>query len=327
MATSLPDTTAVHNVSTVGEPISLSLQITFGITYGSIAIITLAGNLLVLIAVLKFQRLQIPTNYFVCSLAFADVTVAILVLPLSLIYDLSGGAWSFGWVLCYFWRSCDVMCCTASILHLCCISLDRYWAITKPFTYSMKMSKKRVACMIISAWFCSVCISFIPIYLGWFTDNPETLYTDTGTCDLRVNKIYAVLSAMTSFYIPFIVMVFSYAAILRIAKIQANAIKKSIPRHSYTGGNGQDKYESTASDRKAVRTLGIIMGVFIVSWLPFFLMYIIMPFCSECEISPMAISVITWLGYVNSCMNPVIYAFMNRDFRVSFKKLLTCSIS
>ena len=327
MYSSAPNLTVIHrSIVNDSTELSLSLQIAFGITYGIIAFITLVGNLLVLVAVLRFERLKIPTNYFVCSLAFADVTVAILVLPLSLIYDLTGGEWWFGWVFCYFWRSCDVMCCTASILHLCCISLDRYWAITKPFVYSMKMSNRRVACMIISVWFCSVLISFIPIYLGWFTDDPGTLYTDTNKCDLTVNKIYAVLSAMTSFYIPFVVMVFAYAAILRIANVQANAIKKSIPRHSCAVTGRQEKLEHSANDRKALRTLGIIMGVFIVSWLPFFLMYIILPFCEDCQISPTMISIITWLGYGNSCMNPVIYAFMNKDFRWAFKKLLTCSL-
>jgi len=87
---------------------------------------TLAGNCLVCAAVASYRRLRSSvTNYFVVSLAVADLTVAILVMPYSVAFELYG-KWRYGWVFCYFWISCDVTCCTASILHLCVISLDRY---------------------------------------------------------------------------------------------------------------------------------------------------------------------------------------------------------
>ena len=77
-------------------------------------------------------------------------------------------------------------------------------------------------------------------------------------------------------------------------------------------------------DVKAIRTLGTLMGLFCFCWLPFFLMYLILPFCRDCYLPPEAASAITWLGYANSLINPMVYAFLNRDFRTAFKKLLTC---
>ena len=78
-------------------------------------------------------------------------------------------------------------------------------------------------------------------------------------------------------------------------------------------------------DSKAIKTLGTLMGLFCVSWLPFFLMYLIVPFCSPtCKVPPLWLSVITWLGYANSFFNPCVYAFLNRDFRLAFKKILLC---
>lgn len=80
---------------------------------------------------------------------------------------------------------------------------------------------------------------------------------------------------------------------------------------------------SLSKERKAARTLGIIMGVFVVCWLPFFLMYVILPFCPECpQPSAKFVNFITWLGYVNSSLNPIIYTIFNMDFRKAFKKLL-----
>ena len=66
------------------------------------------------------------------------------------------------------------------------------------------------------------------------------------------------------------------------------------------------------------------MGLFCFSWLPFFLMYVILPFCSSCALPPLWLSLITWLGYCNSFFNPCVYAFLNRDFRLAFKKILLC---
>lgn len=79
---------------------------------------------------------------------------------------------------------------------------------------------------------------------------------------------------------------------------------------------------SLSKERRAARTLGIIMGVFVVCWLPFFLMYVITPFCSDCCPSRRMINFITWLGYINSALNPIIYTIFNLDFRRAFKKLL-----
>lgn len=79
---------------------------------------------------------------------------------------------------------------------------------------------------------------------------------------------------------------------------------------------------SLSKERRAARTLGIIMGVFVVCWLPFFLMYVIVPFCPSCCPSRRLINFITWLGYLNSALNPVIYTIFNMDFRRAFRKLL-----
>jgi 5-hydroxytryptamine receptor 1 len=79
---------------------------------------------------------------------------------------------------------------------------------------------------------------------------------------------------------------------------------------------------SLSKERRAARTLGIIMGVFVVCWLPFFLMYVIVPFCVSCCPSDKLKQFMTWLGYINSALNPLIYTVFNMDFRRAFKKLL-----
>lgn len=300
-----------------------------GFILAVIILTAIVGNGLVVTAVMCFRRLRSVTNYFVVSLAIADIAVAIFVMPFSLIYEVYG-QWQFGWVFCYFWISCDVTCCTASILHLCVISLDRYLAITSPLKYKSRISKRHAILAICVVWTCSSAISFVPIYLGWFADTTQMkLYEDSPDCGLYVNQVYAVVSATTSFYTPLFVMLFVYARIYRIASRQAEDIKK-LERSVHNLHNEKKvRLKQTSKklnkDFKALKTLGTLMGLFCLCWLPFFLMYVIVPFCESCEVPIPVVSFITWLGYINSCINPCVYAFLNRDFRMAFRKLLLCS--
>lgn len=79
---------------------------------------------------------------------------------------------------------------------------------------------------------------------------------------------------------------------------------------------------SLSKERRAARTLGVIMGVFVVCWLPFFLVYVAMPFCEFCCLSESIMYSITWLGYANSSINPLIYTLFNMEYRKAFRKLL-----
>lgn len=74
-------------------------------------------------------------------------------------------------------------------------------------------------------------------------------------------------------------------------------------------------------ETKAAKTLAIIVGGFIFCWLPFFTMYLIRAFCMRC-IQPLVFSILFWLGYCNSAINPLIYALFSKDFRLAFKRLI-----
>uniref|UniRef100_A0A8B9R9M1 G-protein coupled receptors family 1 profile domain-containing protein n=1 Tax=Astyanax mexicanus TaxID=7994 RepID=A0A8B9R9M1_ASTMX len=278
---------------------------------------TLLGNTLVCAAVVKFRHLRSKvTNFFVVSLAVSDLFVAVLVMPWEAMSAVAG-TWLFG-RFCAVWIAFDIMCSTASILNLCMISVDRYWAIASPFRYERRMTHRVAFAMIGVAWTLSVLISFIP-----------RAHTD---CKANLNRTYAISSSLISFYIPVLIMIATYTRIFRIAQTQIRRIS-SLERaagqsHSQTAhGHGHEPDEHTLKttfkkETKVLKTLSVIMGVFVCCWLPFFVLNCAVPFC-RC-VSDTTFAIFVWFGWANSSLNPVIYAF-NADFRRAFSSLLGCN--
>lgn len=133
----LPNTTVPsHLDNTTCDHIHMKLgpEIVTGIALAMIDILTIGGNVLVLLAILINKKLRTVTNYLVASLATADLTLGVTVLPFSAILQLEKH-WLFGRFFCNFWAAADVLCCTASIFSLCAISIDRYIGVTRPLQH------------------------------------------------------------------------------------------------------------------------------------------------------------------------------------------------
>lgn len=312
--------------------ISLSLQLLSAVIIG-----TIIGNVLVCVAVCLVRKLRRPCNYLLVSLAVSDLCVAVLVMPSALLLEVLQG-WKFGPVFCDIWVSFDVLSCTASILNLCAISVDRYLAITKPLEYGVKRTPKRMILNVVFVWLGSACISLPPLLILGNVHADKDGNPDCQVCQAVGYQIYATLG---SFYIPLTVMLFVYYQIFRAARRIVmdekraqtrleNAINGGAPPVSQLSQQSppQEKMLShhkklrfqLAKERKASTTLGIIMSAFTVCWLPFFILALIRPLFGV-ENHTLS-SIFVWLGYINSLLNPIIYATLNRDFRKPFQEIL-----
>ncbi|CAL8082382.1 unnamed protein product [Orchesella dallaii] len=183
---------------------------------------TVAGNMLVIAAVVTTRRLRTVTNCFVMSLAVADWLVGMFVMPPKVFLYLVDNEWRFGRIICELWISLDILLCTASILSLCAISIDRYLAITRPLAYSRRRRSKRLALSMISCvWIAAVVITSPPIF-GWYEENRNT----DNKCDYNENTGYVVYSALGSFFLPLFVMLYVYARIACVITRRQRSIQK-----------------------------------------------------------------------------------------------------
>ena len=139
-------------------------------------------------------------------------------------------------------------------------------------------------------------------------------------CVLELNPLYAVLSSTVSFYAPCVVMILIYLRLYRYARKHAKCIREQqrLSTVSRKEDGGEDR---ATNDHKAAITLGVIMGVFLACWAPFFTMNVVAAFWPR-AVPPVAFSLFTWLGYFNSTLNPVIYSIFNGEFREAFKRVL-----
>ncbi|NWW32662.1 5HT1D protein, partial [Panurus biarmicus] len=341
------------------ERTRLGLKISLAILLSLITLATILANVFVVITIFLNRKLHTPANYLIGSLAVTDLLVSVLVMPVSIAYTVTH-SWAFGQLLCDIWLSSDITCCTASILHLCVIALDRYWAITDALEYTKRRTAGRAALMIAVVWMISISIS-VPPFFWRQVKAPEEIVK----CAVSTDQIfYTIYSTCGAFYIPTVFLLVLYgriyvAARSRILKPPSLYGKRFTTAHLITGSAGpslcsinaslheghtlsggsplfigqvkikladsvlERKRISATRERKATKTLGIILGTFIFCWLPFFVTSLVLPICQDaCWFHPVLQDFFTWLGYLNSLINPVIYTSFNEEFKVAFQKLI-----
>ncbi|XP_028294790.1 5-hydroxytryptamine receptor 1B [Gouania willdenowi] len=342
---------------------SLAYQVTLAVILSVITLATTLSNAFVIATISQSKKLQTPANFLIASLAVTDLLVSILVMPICVLYTVLH-TWTLGQVVCDVWLSSDITCCTASILHLCVIALDRYWAITDAVEYSKKRTPGRAAGMVATAWVIAISISMPPLF--WRQVKAEEL----TSCSVNTDHIfYTIYSTFGAFYIPTLLLIVLYGRIYvearkRILKQSPKKVGKRLtsahlvtnspgsvastssphcgrhdPPFSDSGSSASDspqvkvtvsdallekKRISAARERKATKTLGIILGAYIVCWLPFFIYTLLVGTCDTC-FNQELFDFFTWLGYLNSLINPIIYTMSNEDFKKAFHKLMRFS--
>ncbi|XP_051654342.1 alpha-2C adrenergic receptor [Manacus candei] len=217
------------------SPYSPAAVASLAAVVGFLIVFTIVGNVLVVIAVLTSRALRAPQNLFLVSLASADILVATLVMPFSLANELMN-YWYFGKAWCNIYLALDVLFCTSSIVHLCAISLDRYWSVTQAVEYNLKRTPRRIKAIILTVWLISAIISFPPL-ISVYRDPEGDVFPQ---CKLNDETWYILSSCIGSFFAPCLIMVLVYIRIYRVAKLRTRTLseKRTMPEGSSQTENG-----------------------------------------------------------------------------------------
>ncbi|CAF1402147.1 unnamed protein product [Rotaria magnacalcarata] len=190
---------------------------------------TVGGNTLVLSALFLDKRLHMPSFYLIANMAIADLLLGLSVLPFSSVLELLNDRWIFGQSFCSAWLALDVVCCTASIIALMGVSIDRYIGVTRPLNYGSIMTTRRSVYLVIVIWAVSILTSVVPLF--GLTDrekqsNDFDIAQETyETCKVNKNTFYTIFSSMISFYIPVIILLILYSRVYQEAKKQGEKLE------------------------------------------------------------------------------------------------------
>ncbi|XP_073729843.1 trace amine-associated receptor 13c-like [Misgurnus anguillicaudatus] len=279
--------------------------------FSLLSVWTVLLNLLVIISISHFKKLHTPTNMLILSLAVADLLVGLTIMPLEAIRFIET-CWYFGDTICrLFILIMGLLICT-SLSNLVLIAVDRCVAVCHPLLYPQKITMTRTIIMIYVSWFWSSAYN-----ISVFITTSQSKFTCYGECTFMYTFTLTIIDLFLSFLLPCVVIITLYLRIFYVAHQQVKVINSLMRSGKHlTEGSVRRKSES-----KAARTLGIIVTVYLFCWIPYYSLTL----TPNTRMTSIIAYVMLWMLYINSGVNPLIYAIFYPWFRTSVKHILNLS--
>ncbi|XP_026076418.1 trace amine-associated receptor 13c-like [Carassius auratus] len=252
-------------------------------------------NLLVIISISHFKKLHTPTNLIILSLAVADMLVG-FVMPIEAT-RLIEMCWYFGETFCGLFLVITGLVMSASLSNLVLIAVDRFVAVCHPLRYPQKITMTKTLIMICLSWVFSSTYSTVFVINNGYFDISHKTNMCYGECSVMIGFAWRVTDLILTFIFPCILIISLYLRIFYIVHQQVKVINTLMKGGKCINeGSVRKKSES-----KAALTLGIIVTVYLLCWIPFYI-------CSILAVSSTTINVLMWVLYINSGLNPMVYA-------------------
>ncbi|XP_026784338.2 trace amine-associated receptor 13c-like [Pangasianodon hypophthalmus] len=297
--------------------VSPAVYILLYVCAAAVVLLTMCGNLLVIISVFHFKQLHTPTNMLVLSLAVSDFFIGALVMPPVLIWA-NESCWIFDKGYCISFLMIAYILTSLSIYNIALIAVDRYLALSNPFLYTNTISRRTTSTVVISSWCASLVYN---ISLCYFNGSFTSSVMCPGECYLFLNEVWSVIDLVVTFIFPCSVIIILYTLVFFIAKKHATAIREL---NNHTRPKTQKiTTHSMKSERKAAKVLGILVSVFLLCLLPYFIYSLL---GDVIELQAETFLKVFIVLYLNSTINPVIYALFYPWFRKCIKLIITLQI-
>ncbi|MEQ2161989.1 hypothetical protein GOODEAATRI_015372 [Goodea atripinnis] len=306
-------------------------------------VLALLANTAVMVVIIKAPHLR--KFAFVCHLCVVDLLCAILLMPLGIV---SSSPYFTGVVFtvleCQIYVFLNVILIAASIFTITAISVERYYYIVHPMRYEVKMTLKLTLAVVVMVWVVSAILSFSTIF-GWPSHSLRSI--SAAHCSLHWRHrdhrlIFSALFSVTCFCLPAVVIFSVYCNVYKVARVAA---RQHGPLPSWTNPQVKHRSDSINSQTtiitthhaprrrtrkrhfigsKAALTLVIIVGQFLICWLPYFAFHLFLILDSKPHTPNDLEEVVTWLAYSSFAMNPFFYGLLNRQIREELCKLKRC---
>ena len=291
--------------------------------YILIAAVAVIGNLLVCFAILANKKLRSkPTNLFLLSLAVSDFLTSVIAMPFDIESLILQGGWKHGAVMCLAFLTAYLITVPTSILTLLTISVDRYLNLRDPlrhFRRTQFMTKRKALILIVLIWLYCIIFAFLPV-LGWPFIKRSTK-NELEQCLISYSVLYNILSNFLNFVLPLVTTCVFNIMMFCIAR-KHNDISLNRVKSSYSS---KDDAKAYASNLKAAKTTFMFVAAFFFCWQPFSYFSIVSILYGEKNWNPYpskVFYVLLMFGYLNSALNPFLFAFRNKQFKATYSRIL-----
>ena len=270
--------------------------------FSLVMVLALFGNLLVCYAVYRNPRLRCPGNYYIISLALTDILQASCTMPLSVVF-LATSYWPFGTPVCYVGAITKLSLAITSLYTMTLMALNRYYKIVKPSKYQAIFKKNFIVITASVAWAIPIFVVLLVAFVFSEGAKPSPLY---AVCLLEYDDIIFSCVYLV-FFTPYFIIGFCYYKIYRVVK---------------THNANVSWQTSNIEDVKVSKTLFATVVGFVCLWLPAHIAFFVSTLKGYSYLSRFLSLLAAFLVFTTSCVNPVIYGFMNRAFKSEFQKYL-----
>ncbi|XP_022096904.1 histamine H3 receptor-like [Acanthaster planci] len=279
--------------------------------------LTVFGNVLVIVVITRDKELLLkPANIFILNLSACDLLVGLVSMMFQNIWRLRG-QWIFGEIMCKAWFIIDFSSTTQSAFAIALISFDRFMLVSTGLKYKQYITIPITCVLIVVTWLCALTINAVPILLsdGLFIRWVEYNYD----CDLAVmyEFPYHLATSILSFIAPGILVVFFNLTVYNNIRQRSRRFHSTRSRtfnSSKRGSQGRSTSDYR-KHRKAAVTLALIVGVFLVCWVPYWIQQLVLLSYLTQDNPVLATDALAYLLWSNSAVNPVLYAVTNPRIR------------